>query len=102
VREWAERGTDRWLAATGKRVPAWTGYSGLAHAIWLLRTEFHLLLVCAYCPAPALTVDHVMSVKRGGTDVGRNVLPACGRCNSSKGARPVREWVDSRAELASH
>ncbi len=49
--------------------------------------------VCAYCHASGrLSVDHVLPLFQGGLDQADNIVPACGRCNSSKGARHVEEW----------
>jgi 5-methylcytosine-specific restriction endonuclease McrA len=44
--------------------------------------------VCAYCGQDADTVDHVVSIKRGGDPLSmENCVSACRRCNSSKGSR---------------
>ncbi len=43
--------------------------------------------VCRYCGGAAKTVDHVIPKARGGTDDLRNLVAACLRCNSVKGAR---------------
>jgi 5-methylcytosine-specific restriction endonuclease McrA len=52
---------------------------------------------CAYCGAGGrLTVDHVLPLTAGGLDQADNIAPACGRCNSSKGPRPVREWFEAQ------
>lgn len=65
-------------------------------------------IVCAYCPAPILIdwrtdavrfvegtdegatadLDHVHPLARGGPHTVANLVPACRRCNRSKGARP--------------
>ena len=47
---------------------------------------------CAYCGAPADTIDHVMPLVRGGTNYEGNLLPACRRCNSSKSGKTIIEW----------
>ncbi len=48
---------------------------------------------CAYCLSLGhLGVDHVLPLRHGGLDEAGNIVPACYRCNSSKGARPVEEW----------
>jgi 5-methylcytosine-specific restriction endonuclease McrA len=49
--------------------------------------------MCAYCRiSPAKTCDHVVPLCRGGRHDVDNVLPACKRCNSSKGAKLIGEW----------
>jgi 5-methylcytosine-specific restriction endonuclease McrA len=44
--------------------------------------------VCAYCGQDADTVDHVISIVRGGDPLSLdNLVACCRRCNSSKGSR---------------
>lgn len=38
-----------------------------------------------------MTIDHVIPVVAGGTDDLANLVPACGLCNSAKGAGSVEE-----------
>jgi 5-methylcytosine-specific restriction endonuclease McrA len=54
---------------------------------------------CAYCPATATTQDHLIPLSRGGAHTASNIVPACLRCNSSKGARTFLEFLllESRA-----
>lgn len=47
---------------------------------------------CAYCPAPATTIDHVLPLVRGGTNHEGNLAPCCKSCNSSKAGWTVIEW----------
>lgn len=51
--------------------------------------------LCAYCGtifhSDKLTRDHVMPLSRGGKDEWTNVVTACGRCNSHKGALTPEE-----------
>jgi len=52
---------------------------------------------CAYCDTPpiddkSLTVDHVRPKSKGGEDRTSNCVPACSRCNHSKGSLSWREW----------
>ena len=41
---------------------------------------------CTYCGkrSKELTVDHIIPLVKGGTNYIDNIVPACGRCNSSK------------------
>lgn len=64
---------------------------------------------CAYCHQRVnrLTVDHVIPLSKGGSNCIANIRPACGSCNSSKGARdyPARGGVrplDGGASKDSH
>jgi 5-methylcytosine-specific restriction endonuclease McrA len=47
---------------------------------------------CAYCDALATHLDHVEPLSKGGTDTEANIVPACARCNLSKGAKTLAEW----------
>lgn len=52
---------------------------------------------CAYCgrtmkKGERLTRDHLIPVADGGSTCQSNVVPACSRCNSSKGKTEWREW----------
>ena len=53
---------------------------------------------CAYCGAPATTLDHFIPVRRGGKSKPTNLLPACGSCNSKKKASDPLHWIDKRVE----
>ena len=42
---------------------------------------------CAYCKSTSkLTMDHIVPLSKGGQHTQRNIAPACGPCNSRKGA----------------
>lgn len=52
---------------------------------------------CCYCgrtmrKGERLTRDHLEPVSDGGASTQDNIVPACGACNSSKGASEWREW----------
>lgn len=46
---------------------------------------------CAYCSAPATSLDHVVPRSRGGEHSWDNVVSACGRCNHVKADRGIAE-----------
>ena len=46
---------------------------------------------CAYCPASATTIDHVVPRSRGGQDSWENLVACCFRCNNAKGDRLLRD-----------
>ena len=46
---------------------------------------------CAYCHAPAETIDHVLPRSRGGGHQWDNVVAACARCNHTKGDKTPAE-----------
>lgn len=50
---------------------------------------------CAYCQRAAkLTIDHIFPVSKGGSSDISNICLACRKCNSSKGAKLLEEWVN--------
>jgi len=46
---------------------------------------------CAYCSRPANTIDHVIPRKLGGKDTYENCVAACGRCNTKKADKLLRD-----------
>jgi hypothetical protein len=62
-------------------------------------------LRCAYCGDPTSTWDHFRPIVTGKRPTGfiteiANLVPACGPCNSSKGASHWRAWMTGSAELS--
>lgn len=62
-------------------------------------------LRCAYCGDKATEWDHLRPLIKDQRPTGyiseiANLVPACGKCNQSKGNKPWREWMTSRAVLS--
>ncbi len=57
-----------------------------------IKLEF--ALSCAYCGAKSkkLTLDHVVAESKGGLKSRNNLVPACTRCNKSKGSKHLTDW----------
>lgn len=58
--------------------------------------------VCAYCGDVRTEWDHFRPLVRHQRPTGyiteiANLVPACGKCNQSKGGKPWREWITSDA-----
>ena len=52
-----------------------------------LRREFLADAVCHWCRrAKATELDHIIELDRGGTNDPDNLVPACKKCNSRRGA----------------
>lgn len=54
---------------------------------------------CAYCNCPpidikSLTLDHVRPKSKGGEDITSNCIPACRKCNHSKGSEDWIQWYE--------
>ena len=47
---------------------------------------------CAYCGAPATSLDHIVPKYKSGCSNRHNLVPACRRCNSNKASQPIEEW----------
>lgn len=53
---------------------------------------------CAYCGAGGdLQVEHVIPISKGGEHHLGNIVPACQRCNSSKGRANAEQWYRSQS-----
>ncbi len=62
-------------------------------------------VVCAYCGDDASEWDHLRPLVQGQRPTGyvheiHNLVPACGKCNQSKGNRHWREWMFGAARLS--
>jgi len=48
---------------------------------------------CTYCFSKNdIEADHVIPIARGGQHSIGNLVPACRKCNASKGAKTITEW----------
>ncbi len=64
------------------------------------RLKLVLPQACAYCGDRGhLAADHMVPRHLGGPDVGDNLIWACKRCNSSKGAKDLLVWYEVRHEF---
>ena len=87
--------------------------NGIIPVIWPTNEEVEEALrvlgmdevVCAYCGDPSTEWDHfrplVMNKKPTGyiSEIA-NLVPACGKCNQSKGNKDWREWFYSSARMS--
>lgn len=64
------------------------------------RLKLTLPQACAYCGSREhLSVDHLISRKKGDVDAGENMVWACRSCNISKGTKDALEWLSSRGQF---
>jgi len=57
---------------------------------------------CAYCGAPAGTLDHIRARRRGGPTVPRNLVAACACCNQAKGSEDWIAWFRAQCFWEAH
>lgn len=62
-------------------------------------------IVCAYCGNPYTEWDHFHPLVKNKKPTGyiseiHNLVPACGKCNQSKGNKDWKTWMQSNAELS--
>lgn len=62
-------------------------------------------LCCAYCGDKATEWDHFRPLVKDKKPTGyiseiRNLVPACGKCNQSKGNKYWKDWIESDAKLS--
>lgn len=50
-------------------------------------------MTCSYCGGKATVLDHVTPRCLNGLHHPLNLTPSCTACNSSKGGRPLAEWL---------
>ena len=66
------------------------------------RLKMILPQACCYCGSrERLSVDHLIPTKKGGKDVGDNLVWACRTCNSSKGATDALDWLGQKNQFPS-
>ncbi len=64
--------------------------------LWRRWVEFNHC--CAYCGANGdLQVEHVVPISKGGEHHLGNIVPACQRCNFSKGRQDAETWYRSQS-----
>jgi len=76
----------------------------LADAFSILKLDADDLR-CVYCGDTSTEWDHFYPAMRDGQPTGyltriQNLVPACGKCNQSKGNRDWRDWMTSTAPLS--
>ncbi len=76
----------------------------IEEALSILNTT-HDDVRCAYCGDKATEWDHLRPLVMDRRPTGyiseiANLVPACGKCNQSKGNKPWRDWVLSKARLS--
>lgn len=88
ARKWAKANPEKQAAYNAvRRVRELDAMGTFTAADWreiLVKHDYR----CRYCRSDGpLTIDHIIPLARGGRHDKSNIVPACLRCNTSKGAR---------------
>ena len=71
-----------------------------AKKLWRRAIKEHFNCTCVYCgesyALSELTLDHVHPKTLGGEDITSNLVPACVKCNQSKGSNNWLSWMRDR------
>ena len=77
--------------------------SSEATRLWRRAIKESFNCTCVYCgetyDLSELTIDHVHPRSRGGETISSNCVPACQRCNQSKGSEHWEDWMLARFGL---
>jgi len=70
---------------------------------WMTKVRKADSFVCYYCerrfPSALVHFDHIVALSTGGEHSVRNLCAACPDCNLSKGAKPIRLWIEQGQQL---
>lgn len=97
-RKWVAANRDRVRATKRKYRARRNGWEAAGYVISqqaLSRLLIHHNYTCAYCPAVLdedMHWDHKIPLSRGGSHGEGNLVPACPKCNLTKGPRTIMEW----------
>ncbi len=85
-------------AITPVKIPS---YEDVVEALGVLEMSIGNC-TCAYCGGKKTEWDHLRPIVINKKPTGyiteiANLVPACGKCNQSKGNKPWREWIRSKA-----
>lgn len=83
--------------ARQRKAKGLTGERGSTHASRKRRQETLARAShrCFYCTAPASIEDHYVPLAKGGADSAENTVAACQPCNSAKGDKMPKEFMES-------
>lgn len=63
------------------------------HSLEEIKWLYDKFPTCPYCNTnKSNTIDHIIPLSRGGTNVLSNLIAVCVNCNSKKGSKTLSEW----------
>jgi 5-methylcytosine-specific restriction endonuclease McrA len=75
------------------------GRFGESDIIRMLAEQNNLCVGCSVDISTGYHVDHIKSLRKGGTHWPSNLQLMCGPCNRSKGTKTMAEWIAWKTEL---
>jgi 5-methylcytosine-specific restriction endonuclease McrA len=100
VRDWFRRHPHVSRIASSKRRASWIKVENTITQEQLQETLEYFNYCCGYClvdlrtlPSRLRTFDHIIAIKRGGSNTQGNMIPCCKSCNSRKKDRPIFRMV---------
>jgi len=94
LRKWREENREKYLLQKAHRRALKMNCKGVCTAEQLKERIAFYGGKCAYCVSGKFeSIDHVIPLARGGTNWPSNLRPCCRKCNSSKGARPLSQFL---------
>jgi 5-methylcytosine-specific restriction endonuclease McrA len=100
VRDWFRRHPHAPRLAANKRRASWARVEDTLTTEQLGEILEYFNHRCGYClvdlrtlPSRFRTFDHIIAIKRGGSNTQDNVIPCCKSCNSRKKDRPIFRMV---------
>lgn len=102
AKEWKKSNPDKVNAGSRSYASRRRGAEGKYSVADYLKIKNRQGGLCAYCQDnKANSIDHIVPLSRGGSNYIGNILPVCGYCNSSKGAKTLYEWKVLNGRLLS-
>lgn len=90
VKRWRKNNPDRTVAyKQNRRAREMNAEGTFTNEEWIALCKAHDNQCVSCGQKGKLTVDHILSLTKGGTNHIWNIQPLCGKCNSSKGTRTI-------------
>lgn len=92
-REWKQANADKHREAERRRQARKHGATiGPVDEVAIYKRDGHACMYCGTTHGP-LAIDHIVALNNHGPHCEDNLVVACRRCNSSKGTKPLEDWL---------
>lgn len=86
-RAWAQRNPHKVVNYDPRRAAAPFDEEAVEYAAIIINDP------CVYCGGESAQIDHIVPLRDGGDSHWSNLAPTCARCNGSKGAKSVLDFM---------